>query len=173
MAGRDASGRVDRFSDLAAGLVRHKIDVLAAESTPASLAAKQATRTVPIVMIGVADPVTSGLANSLARPGGNVTGPSFFPGDVGAKVLEMLKQLNPDVSRITALSDPTNPGQILIDQLIERVAPGFGMKVQRMSVRDSADLALALAEMSKQRPQALLLYPLPIAPIDIQRISEF
>src|SRR2546426_2532315 len=76
---RDARGQVDRFADLAVGLVRLKTDVLIAEGTPASLAAKQATTTIPIVMVGVADPVRSALIASLARPGGNVTGPSLYP----------------------------------------------------------------------------------------------
>lgn len=170
---RDAPGRIDRFPDLAGELARHRIDVLVAEGTPASLAAKRATRTVPIVMVGVADPVTSGLASSLARPAGNVTGPSFFPDEVGAKVLEMLKQIAPHVSRVTTLRDPTNPAHILLDELIDRVAPGLGMKLQRIGVRGSADLPVALAEVFGQRAQALLVYPLPIAPTDIQRISEF
>ncbi len=170
---RDAPGRIDRFPDLAGELTRLKIDVLVAESTPASLAAKQATRTVPIVMVGVADPVTSGLASSLARPGGNVTGPSFFPGEVGAKVLEMLKQVAPHASRVTTLRDPTNPGQILTDQLIDRVAPGLGMTLQRIGVRSSADLQVALAAVLEQRAQALLVYALPIARPDIHQISEF
>jgi putative ABC transport system substrate-binding protein len=89
---RDAVGRVDRFPDLAVELTRLKIDVLAAESTPASLAAKGATTTIPIVMMNVGDPVRSGLVASLARPGGNITGVALFPTlDIVPKVLEQLK----------------------------------------------------------------------------------
>ncbi len=170
---RDAPGQIDRFPDLARELVRLKADVLVAESTPAGLAAKQATGTVPIVMVGVADPVTSGLASSLARPGGNVTGPSFFPGEVGAKVLEMLKQVAPHVSRVTTLRDPANPGQMLMNEVIDRATSGLGMKVQRIGVRGSADLPVALAAVLEQGAHALLVYPLPIVRTDIQQISEF
>src|SRR5437764_14307652 len=110
---RDAPGQVERFPDLALELLRLKIDVLVTDGTPASLAAKQVTRTIPIVMVGVADPVLSGLVASLARPGGNVTGPSLYPTlEVATKALQLSKEVVPGVSRIALLRDPANPSHL-------------------------------------------------------------
>src|SRR6266849_2013283 len=171
---RDARGRVDRFADLAVDLVRLKMNVLVAEGTPASLAAKQATTTIPIVMTGVADPVRSGLIDSLARPGGNVTGPSLYPTlEVAVKVLERLKEIVPRVSRIALLRDPTNPSHILIDDEVVRAGRGLGMTPQRIGVRAAADFQDAFATILDQRSQALLVYALPISPADGRRIAEF
>ena len=171
---RDARGRVDRFTDLAVDLVRLKMDVLVVEGTPASLAAKQATTTVPIVMTGVADPVRSGLIDSLARPGGNVTGPSLFPTlEVAVKVLERLKEIVPRVSRIALLRDPTNPSHILIDDEVVRAGRGLGITPQRITVRAAADFQDAFAAILDQQAQALLVYALPISPADGRRIAEF
>jgi putative ABC transport system substrate-binding protein len=171
---RDARGRVDRFADLTVGLVRLKMDVLVAEGTPASLAAKQATTTIPVVMVGVADPVRSGLIDSLARPGGNVTGPSLFPTlEVAVKVLERLKEIVPGVSRVAVLRDPTNPSHILIDDEVVRAGRGMAMTPQRISVRAAADFQDAFAAMLDQQAQALLVYALPISPADGRQIAEF
>jgi len=171
---RDARGRVDRFADLGVELVRLEMDVLVAEGTPASLAAKQATTTIPIVMVGVADPVRSGLIASLARPGGNVTGPSLFPTlEVAVKVLERLKEIVPRVSRIAVLRDPTNPSHILIDDEVVAAGRGLGMTPQRIGVRAAADFQDAFAAILDQRVQALLVYALPISPADGRRIAEF
>jgi putative ABC transport system substrate-binding protein len=171
---RDARGRVDRFADLAAGLIRLKMDGLVAEGTPASLAAKQATTTIPIVMVGVADPVRSGLITSLARPGGNITGPSLFPTlEVAVKALERLKEIVPRVSRIALLRDPTNPSHILIDNEVAMAGRGLGLVPQRIGVRAAADFQDAFAAILDQRAQALLVYALPISPADGGRIAEF
>ena len=171
---RDARGRVDRFADLAGGLVRLKMDVLVAEGTPASLAAKHATTTIPIVMVGVADPVRSGLIATLARPGGNVTGPSVFPTlEVAVKVLEQLKEIMPRISRVAVLRDPTNPSHILIDDEIVAAGRGLGMTPQRIGVRAAPDFQDAFATILEQRAQALLVYPLPISPAEARRIGEF
>src|SRR6266849_4281332 len=171
---RDAPGQVERFPDLALQLIRLKIDVLVAEGTPASLAAKQATTTIQIVMVGVADPVRSGLIASLARPGGNVTGPSLYPTlEVAAKVLERLKEIVPRVSRIAILRDPTNPSHILIDDEVVGAGRRLGMTPQRIGVRGPADFQDAFAAILDQRAQALLVYALPISPADGRRIAEF
>ena len=116
---RDAPGRVDRFPELALELVRLKSDVLVAEGTPASLSAKQVTTTVPIVMVGVADPALSGVVASLARPGGNITGPSLYPTlEVATKVLQLGREIVPHLSRVALLRDPTNPSHLLLDDKI-------------------------------------------------------
>src|SRR5215212_9608316 len=107
---RDAPGRVENFPDLAGELVRLKIDVLVTEGTPATMAARHATTTTPIVMVGVADPVLSGLVTSLARPGGNVTGPSLYPTlEVATTALQLAKEVIPAATRIALLRDQYCP----------------------------------------------------------------
>ncbi|HEV2056249.1 MAG TPA: ABC transporter substrate-binding protein, partial [Methylomirabilota bacterium] len=113
---RGAPGAADRLSGFAAELVRLKVDVLVTQNTATALAAKQATKTIPIVMVNVGDPVGSGLVTSLARPGGNVTGLSFLAPDLVPKALEFLKAAAPSVSRVAVWMDPTNPGQTLTDK---------------------------------------------------------
>ena len=171
---RDARGRVDRFPDLAGELARLKVDVLVAESTPSASAAKQATTLIPIVMVGVADPVASGLVASLARPGGNVTGPMLYPNlELVVKVLELLKETVPTASRVAVLRDPTNPSHLLIDDRVVAAGRALGQKPQLIDVRGVADFQAAFAAVRNQRAQALLLYPLPLQPAEIRRIADF
>ena len=109
---RYADGRIERFPDLAAELVRLKVDVIVSSALPAAQAAKQATTTIPIVAIGMSDPVGQGLIASLARPGGNITGfATLFP-ELAAKRLTLLKETLPKTSRVTVLRNPANPGNI-------------------------------------------------------------
>jgi putative ABC transport system substrate-binding protein len=113
---RFAEGRLDRLAALAAELVRLKVDVILAASTPPAVAAKSATSTIPIVMATSADPVELGLVASLARPGGNVTGLSFSVAlDVVGKELELLKETVPKVRRVAVLWNPANPGNTLAE----------------------------------------------------------
>src|SRR5262249_46722150 len=105
---RWAGGRADRFAELAAELVRLKVDVIVAWSTPAALAAKRATSAIPIVMATAGDPVGVGLVASLARPGGNVTGNAILLPELGAKRMDLLKEALPRVSRVGVLSNPAN-----------------------------------------------------------------
>ncbi len=171
---RDAPGRVEHFPDLALELVRLKIDVLVTDGTPAGLAAKQVTRTIPIVMVGVADPVLSGLVASLARPGGNVTGPSLYPTlEVATKALQLTKEVVPGVSRIALLRDPTNPSHLLLDDRIVAAARALGLKPQLVDVRGAVDFQDAFAAILEQLAQALFVYPLPLAPVQIGQIVEF
>jgi len=111
---RFAEGKTDRLPGLAAELVALKVDVIVTSGTPASLAAKQATLTIPIVMAQLADPVGAGLVASLGRPGGNVTGLSTQDADLSGKRLGLLKEVIPKVSLIALLIDETNPGTVLI-----------------------------------------------------------
>jgi putative ABC transport system substrate-binding protein len=171
---RDAPGQVDRFPDLTVELVGLKSDVLVAEGTPASRAAKQVTTTIPIVMVGVADPVRSGLVASLARPGGNVTGPSLYPTlEVPLKVLQLLKEVVPGVSRIAVLRDPTNPSHLLIDDRVAAAARGLGMKPQLIGVRAATDLQEAFTAALDRRAQALFVYPLPLGLGPTRQIADF
>ena len=171
---RDAPGKVDRLPDLAVDLVNLKVDALVAEATPATLAAKRATSTIPIVMFFVADPVKSGLVTSLAHPGGNVTGASGIPAlETLSKALELLKEVAPKVPRVAILTDRTNPGQVVIDDSADAAARALRMQLLRINVRSAADLQAAFKAILDQRAQALFVYPLPAEPAEIRRIADF
>jgi putative tryptophan/tyrosine transport system substrate-binding protein len=111
---RSAEGKIDRFPDLAAELVRLKVDVIVTVSTPAAVAAKNATTTIPIVMAGGSDPVATGLIPSLARPGGNITGITLMNAETAGKRLQLLKETSPKVSRVAVLWNSDNPGTAVV-----------------------------------------------------------
>jgi ABC-type uncharacterized transport system substrate-binding protein len=169
---RGAAGAGDRFVGFAAELVRLKVDVLVAEGTALALAAERATKTIPIVMVRVGDPVASGLVTSLGRPGGNVTGLSALS-DTVPKTLEVLKEAAPSVSRVAAWMDPTNPGQTLTDRQVDAAAKILSVTLTRVYVRTAANLDAAFAAALSRREEALFVYPLPIALPDVQRIAQF
>jgi ABC-type uncharacterized transport system substrate-binding protein len=170
---RASPGKAERIPALAAELVRLNVDVIVAEGTVSALAAKQATRTIPIVMVYIADPVASGLVSSLGRPGGNVTGSTMLAPEIVRKTLQLLKEAAPAISRVTVLIDSSNPGQTLPDQQMAAAAEVLGVRPQRADIVTSADLDKAFAAILRQRAQALLVYPLPLAPVEFQRITEF
>ena len=170
---RGAPGAADRLPGLAAELVRLKVDVLVAAGTRSALAAKQATKTIPIVMVYVGDPVGSGLVTSLARPGGNVTGLSVLTPDMAPKALEILKEAAPSVSRVAVWMDPTNPGDTFADKQMDAAAKMLGVRLERVDVRTAADLDAAFAAAVRQREEALFVYALPIPLLDVQRIAQF
>ncbi len=155
---RFAEGKSERLPALAAELVALKVDVIVAVTTPEALAAKKATRTLPIVFVAAADPVTSGLVSSLARPGGNVTGlSSFFPELVG-KRLELLTQAVPGVSRVAVLWHPGFlPERTEKDMLkgAEVTAQALGVRLQFLEARGPADFDRAFSEMTRARAGAL------------------
>jgi putative ABC transport system substrate-binding protein len=126
-----AAGWFDRLPDLAVELLRPKVDVIVAGPTPAAVAAKNATRTIPIVIFGVGDPVGLGLVTSLARPGGNVTGLSFSVGmDTFDKGLELLKEALPKVHSVAILSNPANPAHPLAVSNVKAAAGSLGVQLQ-------------------------------------------
>ena len=128
---RFAEGRFDRLPGLAAELVRLKVDVIVAAPTPAAVAAKNATETIPIVMSQVSDPVGLGLIASLARPGGNATGLSYSVGvESFGKALELLKETVPKVRRVAVLSNPTNPSHALAIENVIVAARVVGVQLQ-------------------------------------------
>jgi putative ABC transport system substrate-binding protein len=170
---RGAAGATDRLAGFAAELVRLKVDVLAVTGTVAALAAKQATKSIPIVMVRVGDAVESGLVASLARPGGNVTGLSILAPDILAKALQILKEAAPSVSRVAVWLDSTNPGQTLPDKQMDAAAKILGVRLERVDVRSAGNLDAAFAAVPRQRAEALYVYPLPIPLLDAQRIAQF
>ena len=155
---RFAEGRIERFPALAAELVALKVDVLIAPPTPAAIAAKQATSTVPIVFIGASDPVTSGLITSLARPGGNVTGLSSASLTLVGKCVELLKLAVPSVTRAAALWQPGAAGERTDREMLreaEVAARALGMRLQFVEAREPADIAKAFANIAMASAGAL------------------
>jgi putative tryptophan/tyrosine transport system substrate-binding protein len=154
---RFADGKADRLPGLAAELVALKVDVIVTSGTPASLAAKQATRTIPIVMAQLADPVGAGLVASLGRPGGNVTGLTTQDADLSGKRLEMLLQVVPKVSRFAVLIDETSPGSMLIARGTQVAAQSLGVQLQSLGVRGPEELDRAFSAMKEARAGALIV----------------
>ena len=154
---RYAEGNYERLPILAADLVRIKVDVIVTEGTPPSRAAKQATRTIPIVMAATGDPIVAGLVANLARPGGNLTGASFFFPEIAAKRLELLKEAVPGVSRVLLIWNPANAAQEPAVKAIEAAAKTLGISVQHVKVQAPADFDGALSAISKSRDSLLVL----------------
>jgi len=155
---RDAEGKLERLPALAAELVALKVDVIVAPGTPQALAAKQATRTVPIVFAVAGDPVGSGLVTSLARPGGNVTGLSSVTSDLVGKCLEQLTQVVPGVSRVAVLWQPGGFGERAekdMQKAAEVAGRTLGVRLQFVEARRPADIDRAFSEMTRARAGAL------------------
>ncbi len=152
---RSAEGKWERLPDLAAELVRLKVDVIVTAGTPTALAAKQATRMIPIVMAFTADPIESGLVASLARPGGNVTGLSGMDTELGGKRLQLLKQVVPGASRVAVLSNPTNPYIGLVLRGTEAAARVLGVQLQPLEIRAPEDIERAFEAAIKGDANAL------------------
>ena len=154
---RSADGRRERFPELATELVRLKVDVIVTRGTPAVIAAKNATGTIPVVMAANADPVLSGVVASLARPGGNVTGLSAIVVEVTGKRLQLLREVVPGVSRVAALFNMSNPNDALQWKEMESAAPSLRLQLQLLDVRKPGDFAGAFDAAVKQRAGALVV----------------
>lgn len=154
---RNAAGRSEQLPALADELLRLKVEVIVAINTPAALAAKNATKTVPVVMMRVADPVKSGLVASLARPGGNVTGLSFMPDALGPKGVELLHEIIPKATSMAALYQGNNPGAVIIIDEVERKGSQIGLRFVRLPVRGEGDLAGAFEIASRAGVEALFV----------------
>src|SRR6266446_1294977 len=170
---RYAENRLERLPELAAELVRLKVDVIAAAATLAPLAAKQATTTIPIVIIAAGDPLGSGLVASLARPGGNVTGMSLMALDLGGKRLELLKEVLPRLSRVAVLWNAANPYPALVFKETQAAGRTLGIEVQSFEVRGSDDFDGAFEAVSRTRPDALITVEDPLTVDHRKRIADF
>jgi len=155
---RFAEGRPERLPEFAAQLVALKVDIIVTPNPAGTQAAREATRTIPIVILGVADPVGSGLVASLSRPGGNITGltPTASPGMLG-KRLELLKETVPKASRVAVLRNPTNPEDTQMSRDVGGAARALGVQLQVLDVRAPNELDSAFARMTRDRAGALLI----------------
>jgi putative ABC transport system substrate-binding protein len=158
LAVRAAEGRYERLPDLAAELVRLPVDVLFASSTPAAVAAKQATTTIPVVIGRVADPVASGLVASLARPGGNITGWTHQGLELREKYLDLLKEAVPAATRIGVLWNPGNPIHGPSLRSIEAAAQALRVQLHLVGIKDPKEIEPAFAELVRSRVEALTVF---------------
>ena len=164
----------DRLRQVAAELVERQVDVIVAQSTTAARPAKQATSQIPIVAIGMADPVEDDLVASLARPGGNATGTSFLGPELVSKRLQLLKEVVPQLSRVAVLWHPRAYGERTMTGMlkeIERAAQTMGMQLQLVPAASPEDIAGALGAMTKERAAALSVFPSPMLFAEYSRIA--
>ena len=154
---RWADGRYERAPELAAELVRLNVEVLVTHGTPGTRAAKGATATIPIVMATAGDAILSGLVASLARPGGNITGSTFFNPELAAKRLELVGEALPRVTRVAALVNPGNPGMGAVRQAMEPTAKSLKLELQSIEVRAPADFEKAFKTMANRHVGAVVI----------------
>jgi len=173
---RYTEGKVDRYPELAAELVRLKVDIIVvAGGRRLILAAKNAIKTIPIVMMGSGiDPVEAGLIESLARPGGNVTGITNLTGELGGKRLELLKEAVPKIARVAVLYDPAPPGNVLnVKEVLPVAARALKLTIQPWEVRAADDFDRVFAAMGKQRPDGLYVIGGALMNNNQKRIAGF
>ena len=170
---RWAEGKYERFPALLAELIALKVDVIVTAGTPATLAVKKATTSVPLVMVAVGDPVGTGIVASLARPGGNITGLSSIAPELEGKRLELLRGVIPKLSHIAVLWNPVNAYQVSSEKEVRAAAQVLRMKVQSLGVRTPEELDGALAAIVRERPGALLVLADRLFLHNRQRIMEF
>jgi putative ABC transport system substrate-binding protein len=156
---RSAGGKLERLPELSAELVRLKVDVLLCGVTDTTRAAREATDTIPIVMVAVADPVGAGFVVNLARPGGNIMGLTGISFELNAKRLQLLKEVVPSLSRVAVLLNPAHPAASRNWQEARAAAPGLSLQLQRVEVRDVGSLEAAFARMGRDGAQALAVLP--------------
>jgi len=169
---RYANGRMDRLPELALELTRLKLDVIVTLSFPAALAAKQATSTIPIVVIGAGDPVATGLVVSFARPGGNITGVSALETELSGKRLEVLKEAFPKLARVAVLWNAADFGMTLKFRELEQAALALRVAVQASAVREPKDFDGVFSEMIRKRPDALFVITDPLTSLNRKQLVE-
>jgi putative ABC transport system substrate-binding protein len=170
---RFSGGRTERFQEFAAEMVRLKVDAIVVNTTPAAFAAKNATKTIPIVIPTSIDPVGAGLVASLTRPGGNVTGVAALWAELIGKRLELLKEIAPQLSRVAVLWNPANPANTSAWKEADAAARTLGVTLQSQEVRDVKDFENVFILMAKSRPDALLLLEDNLTAQFRQQIADF
>jgi len=169
---RSSGGRAERFPDLAAELARLKVDVIVAGDNPAITAAQKATKTIPIVMVLAMDPIASGFAQSLARPGGNITGMTVQGTDLQSKILQILKEAVPATSRVGILWFPTEPGREVQAKEAEVAARALGLRPLLVEARNPGDLDKGFAAMAREKLDAVQIHPSQLTFAHRFRIAE-
>jgi putative ABC transport system substrate-binding protein len=169
---RFAAGQTERLPELASDLARLKVDVIVAGSTTGGIAAHKASATIPIVMVTTGDPLASGLIQSLARPGGNVTGVTALGQQLGAKSLELLGQAIPGLVRVAVLFNPTYTGSEALVKTLHGAARGLGMQLQTVEVRHPGEIDGAFVAASGERARALMVLSDPMLMDNRKRIVE-
>jgi ABC-type uncharacterized transport system substrate-binding protein len=169
---RYAEGRNERLDEFAGELVRLKVDIIVASVNTDALAAKKATRSIPIVMAAAGNPVASGLVEDLARPGGNITGLSQMQPEVAGKRLELLKELDPKLTRVAVLWNPQGPVSTTSWDEIQVPARKLGLQLHSVEVRNPNDLEKAFEAAIKARDGALNILPAPVFAGNLKRIAD-
>jgi len=169
---RWAEGDADRLPELARELIRLRVDVLVTQGTTATRAAKEATSTIPIVMLAVGDPIGTGLVASLARPGGNVTGSTFLGPQLYVKQLEMLKQSIPRIERVAMLMNPDNPINRSVVQGMEGTANAMKVALMQIEARGTTEFAEAFSAMARHRVDAFVVIADPILNANLRAIAD-
>ena len=169
---RSGDGKVERQSELAAEVVRLKVNVIVTSGPTMTRAAKQATATIPIVMAFDPDPVDNGFIAGLARPGGNITGLSALSPELSGKQLELLKEIVPRLSRMAVLGTSAEPGSAQTLREIELAAGAFGVKLQYLEIADPRDIELAFQTANKERAGAMLVLQSPVFNPKRKQIAE-
>jgi putative tryptophan/tyrosine transport system substrate-binding protein len=170
---RYTEGVPDRLAAAVGELVRRPVDLIAVYGTPPTEAAKAATTTIPIVMIGVGDPVRAGLVASLARPGGNVTGNTVLSPALGGKRLQLLREAIPTVARVAYLVNPDNVGTLDVLAELKLAAAAAGMALIGVEFGSASDFDAALAVMLRERTEVLLVSNEPFHQLHVGRIIDF
>ena len=152
---RWAEGRYERLPELAAELVRSNVDLIVTHATPGSLAAKRATTTIPVVIALIGDPVASGIVASLARPGGNITGQSFFNAELRAKRIELLKEMMPRLTQVAVILNAGNPATRREFQAMETTAQALNIKLQPFRLREPSEFVSAFERMEQAHVEAV------------------
>ena len=169
---RETEGRYDRLPDMAVEIVRLKVDVIVAFGTPATQAAKRATSTIPIVMVGTGDPLRTGLVASLARPGGNVTGNTVMTVEMTAKRLQLFMEAVPKLSRVAFLWNPSNAVNAANFEEMKLAARALGVTLLSLEARSPEELENALAAMVRVRPHGLMVTGDPMLSLHRRRIID-
>jgi len=169
---RYAEGRYERLPDLARELVNRPVDVIVTEGTPPARAAKEATSTIPIVMATAADPMGSDLVKGLARPGGNITGVSWFFAEIVTKRLELLKEAAPQVARVAVIYNALNPISEPALAAMESTGKTFKIRIQRLAVRAPSDFDAALGAITRPAVDAVIVLEDPMTHSQSQRVVD-
>jgi putative ABC transport system substrate-binding protein len=170
---RYSEGVPDRLATVVGELIRRPVDLIATYGTPPTQTARAATMTIPIVMVGVGDPVRSGLVESLARPGGNLTGNTILSPELGAKRLQLLREAIPTVARVAYLANPDNVGTRDVLAELKLAAAAAGMVVIGVEFGSATDFDAALSVMLRERAEVLLVSNEPFHQLHVGRIIDF